>query len=56
MARGEYIPLARGSIFYARGPNGNFINLRANVQESPPSNSFSTTFNIIYLNALTGPR
>ena len=32
----EYIPLARGSIFYARGPNGNFINLRPTSRKVPP--------------------
>jgi prepilin-type N-terminal cleavage/methylation domain-containing protein len=44
----EYIPLARGSIFF--DPN----TLLADVQENPLSNSASSTSNIVYINALTG--
>jgi len=48
-----YIPLARGSIFYARNPNGGFVNSGADVQETPPNNSV-TTSNVLHINALTG--
>jgi prepilin-type N-terminal cleavage/methylation domain-containing protein len=42
----EYIPLARGSIFY----DPNFI---PDFQENPPGNSVNNS-NVIYINALTG--
>ena len=44
----EYIPLARGSIFYAPST---FV---ADLQENPPSNSISSLSNVVYINALTG--
>ena len=51
----EYIPFARGSIFYARGPNGGFVPGPASVQESPPGNSANTlALDEVYINALTG--
>jgi prepilin-type N-terminal cleavage/methylation domain-containing protein len=44
----EYIPLARGSIFF--DPNTR----AADLQENPAGNSTNTTANVIYINALTG--
>jgi len=44
----EYIPLARGSIFF--DPNTR----AADLQENPAGNSINTTANVIYINALTG--
>jgi prepilin-type N-terminal cleavage/methylation domain-containing protein len=49
----EYIPLARGSIFYARDANGAFAPQPASVQESPPGNSISIS-NVIHIDWLTG--
>jgi prepilin-type N-terminal cleavage/methylation domain-containing protein len=43
----EYIPLARGSIFYDP------LTFAADVQENPPGNSVNNS-NVIYINALTG--
>jgi prepilin-type N-terminal cleavage/methylation domain-containing protein len=39
----EVIPLASGSIFYARDSQGNFIAGPADVQETPPGNSINIT-------------
>jgi prepilin-type N-terminal cleavage/methylation domain-containing protein len=39
----EVIPLASGSIFYARDSQGNFIAGPADVQETPPGNSMNIT-------------
>ncbi|MDB6067819.1 MAG: hypothetical protein JWR26_4027 [Pedosphaera sp.] len=52
-AQDEYIPLARGSIFYALNPNGTFAPQPASVQESPPGNSISIS-NVIHIDWLTG--
>ena len=49
----EYIPLAHGSIFYARGADNNFINQLADVQENPPGNSINNS-NTIHIDWLTG--
>lgn len=49
----EAIPLARGSIFYARDGNGHYLQQVADVLETPLTNSLSTS-NVIYINALTG--
>ncbi len=43
----EYIPLARGSIFYDP------VSQAADVQENPPGNSINNS-NVVYINALTG--
>jgi prepilin-type N-terminal cleavage/methylation domain-containing protein len=51
--RDEYIPLARGSIFYQRDAAGNFINAAADVQESPPFNSVNNS-NVVHIDWLTG--
>ena len=49
----EAIPLARGSIFYARDGNGHFIQGNPDVQENPPGNSISVS-NVIHIDWLTG--
>jgi prepilin-type N-terminal cleavage/methylation domain-containing protein len=49
----EYIPLDRGSIFYARDVNGAFINQPADVLENPPGNSIVNS-NVIHIDWLTG--
>ncbi len=49
----EIIPLARGSIFYARDNNGQFIPQPADVREDPPNNSV-TIYNHIHIDWLTG--
>ncbi len=52
--RDEYIPLARGSIFYPRDPvTGNYINQPADVQENPLNNSV-TSSNVVHIEWLTG--
>jgi len=52
--RDEYIPLARGSIFYQRDPvTGNYVNQPADVQENPPGNSVNNS-NVIHIEWLTG--
>lgn len=51
--RDENIPLAHGSIFYARDANGNFIQAPADVQETPPNNSV-LNYNVIHIDWLTG--
>ncbi len=48
-----YIPLSRGSIFYARNADGSYANQPADVQETPPNNSIVTS-NVLHINALTG--
>jgi prepilin-type N-terminal cleavage/methylation domain-containing protein len=48
LAADEYIPLARGSIFFDPST------LAADVQENPPGNSTGSTSNVVYINALTG--
>jgi prepilin-type N-terminal cleavage/methylation domain-containing protein len=48
------IPVAHGSIFYARGADGNFINSPADVQENPPGNSTNNLANVIHIDGLTG--
>jgi prepilin-type N-terminal cleavage/methylation domain-containing protein len=49
----EYIPLARGSIFYPRDSAGNFTNAPADVQENPLNNSVNNS-NVIHIEWLTG--
>ena len=49
----ERIPLAHGSIFYARGADGNFLNSPADLQENPPNNSVLNS-NVIHIDWLTG--
>jgi prepilin-type N-terminal cleavage/methylation domain-containing protein len=49
----EAIPLARGSIFYLRDGNGNFIQGDPDVKETPPGNSISVS-NVIHIDWLTG--
>jgi hypothetical protein len=52
--RDEYIPLARGSIFYSRDPvTGNYVNQPADVQENPLNNSVVSS-NVIHIEWLTG--
>ncbi len=54
--RDEYIPLARGSIFYTRLPNGQIDTTKApDVQENPPHNSLdSMLHDVIQVDPLTG--
>ena len=51
--RDEVVPLARGSIFYARDANGQFLAQPADPQETPPGNSI-TSSNHIHIDWLTG--
>ena len=51
--RDEIIPLARGSIFYDRDANGNLVIGPADVKETPPGNSI-TSSNQIHIEWLTG--
>jgi prepilin-type N-terminal cleavage/methylation domain-containing protein len=51
--RDEIIPLARGSIFYARNASGQFIAQAADPQETPPGNSINSS-NRIRIDWLTG--
>jgi prepilin-type N-terminal cleavage/methylation domain-containing protein len=51
--RDEIIPLARGSIFYGRDANGNLVIGPADVKETPPGNSI-TSSNLIHIEWLTG--
>ncbi|HXD01581.1 MAG TPA: prepilin-type N-terminal cleavage/methylation domain-containing protein [Verrucomicrobiae bacterium] len=44
----EYIPLARGSIFFDP------TTLAADVQENPTGNSIGSASNVVYINSLTG--
>ena len=48
-----YIPLARGSIFYARAATGSPIAGVADVQENPSGNSSSAP-NVVHLSSVTG--
>ncbi|MDB6122029.1 MAG: hypothetical protein JWQ71_1022 [Pedosphaera sp.] len=56
----EYLPLAHGSIFYARDANGAFIPQAADVAELPPGNTVyaptypSNNYNQIHIEWLTG--
>ena len=49
----EFIPLARGSIFYARDTNGALSRANADVIETPPGN-YTSNFNVINIDWLTG--
>ena len=49
----EVLPLARGSIFYARDAAGNPLNQLADVLETPPGNSVNNS-NVIHIDWLTG--
>jgi prepilin-type N-terminal cleavage/methylation domain-containing protein len=52
--RDEYIPLARGSIFYARDAStGKFSKQPADIQESPLGNSINNS-NVVHIDWLTG--
>ena len=54
---GETIPLARGSIFYPRNPDGSIASpFTPDVSENPPGNSRtnSTMWNWVHIDALTG--
>jgi prepilin-type N-terminal cleavage/methylation domain-containing protein len=52
--RDEVIPLARGSVFYARNPaTSQFVAQPADVQENPPGNSI-TLYNHVRIDWLTG--
>ena len=49
----EYIPLARGSVFYPRNAQGQTIFDAADVRENPPGNA-TNMFHRIVINWLTG--
>jgi len=51
--RDENIPLARGSIFYARDPNGQLVRLAPDVLETPANNSVNIS-NVLSIDFLTG--
>ncbi|MBI3849542.1 MAG: prepilin-type N-terminal cleavage/methylation domain-containing protein [Verrucomicrobia bacterium] len=51
--RDEIIPLARGSILYDRNPDGSLVIGPADVKETPPGNSI-TSSNQIHIEWLTG--
>lgn len=52
--RDEYIPLAQGSVVYAKDRN-NALQLGApDVLEKPPGNSTNSMFNIVHIDRLTG--
>jgi prepilin-type N-terminal cleavage/methylation domain-containing protein len=48
-----FLPLARGSIFYDRNPDGSLVIGPADVKETPPGNSI-TSSNQIHIEWLTG--
>jgi prepilin-type N-terminal cleavage/methylation domain-containing protein len=54
----EYIPLAQGTVSYPLNPvtKGPLLNvvLSGAIQENPPSNSISSMFNVVHIDALTG--
>jgi prepilin-type N-terminal cleavage/methylation domain-containing protein len=57
----EIIPLARGSVLYARDAAGNFLNQPADLLETPPHNSenyqpviTNSLYNAIHIDWLTG--
>jgi prepilin-type N-terminal cleavage/methylation domain-containing protein len=49
----EFIPLTRGSIFYARDANGVPTLAQADAVETPPGNS-TNSYNLVHINWLTG--
>jgi hypothetical protein len=51
--RDEYIPVAQGSIFFARDPSGNPTWGLADIRENPPGSS-KVSYNLIHIDALTG--
>ena len=52
---GENIPLAKGSVLYARDPATKAFQFNSpDVQENPPGNSTSISYNIVHIDRLTG--
>jgi hypothetical protein len=49
----EYIPLAQGSVDYAKDINKNLFFATPTVAENPPGNS-TNLYNLIHIDALTG--
>ncbi|HZI32563.1 MAG TPA: prepilin-type N-terminal cleavage/methylation domain-containing protein [Candidatus Binatia bacterium] len=52
--RDEYIPLAQGSILYAKDANKALQLAPPDVLEQPPGNSTNSMFNIVHIDRLTG--
>jgi type II secretory pathway pseudopilin PulG len=54
-AKDENIPLAKGSVLYARDPATKAFQFNSpDVQENPPGNSTSISYNIVHIDRLTG--
>jgi prepilin-type N-terminal cleavage/methylation domain-containing protein len=52
--RDEIIPLAKGNIVFAHDPNRNSIQASPQFVEQPPGNALTNTFNLVYIDWLTG--
>ena len=50
----EYIPLAQGSVGYAKDANKNLYFAAPSVTETPPGNSTNSMYNIVHIDRLTG--
>ena len=51
----EYIPIAKGSVLYARDPvTKAFLFNSPDVLEIPPGNSTNSSYNIVHIDRLTG--
>ena len=51
----EYIPIAKGSVLYARDPaSKTFLFNSPDVLETPPGNSTNSSYNIVHIDRLTG--
>ena len=51
----EYIPIAKGSVLYARDPvSKTFLFNSPDVLEMPPGNSTNSSYNIVHIDRLTG--
>ncbi|MGB8368195.1 MAG: Tfp pilus assembly protein FimT/FimU [Limisphaerales bacterium] len=54
-ANDEYIPIAKGSVLYARDPvSKTFLFNSPDVLEMPPGNSTNSSYNIVHIDHLTG--
>ncbi len=52
--RDEIIPLARGSVSFGRNADRSAAKRPPNLNEMPPGNSTDSSFNLIYIDKLTG--
>ncbi|MGA2179486.1 MAG: prepilin-type N-terminal cleavage/methylation domain-containing protein [Verrucomicrobiota bacterium] len=51
----EYIPIAKGSVLYARDPGTKAFQFNSpDVLENPPGNSTNSAYNVIHIDRLTG--